>query len=110
MGKVTIMSDGYHSDLQCYVDRMEYDFQRHEGTIHTTGYTDMPACCALFERIDPAANVIYTVVDGRLDAIYKKRAPERRPAYGDGWQAYFPDREVVRESARWYGGTEEKVQ
>ena len=92
MGKVTILSSGYHRDLQCYVDKLEYDFHMHEGTIHTTGYTDMPACCALFEKVDPAAKVIFTVVEGQMDAVYKKCAPERKPAHGDGWQAYFPYR------------------
>jgi hypothetical protein len=96
MAKVTILSDGYHRDLQWYVDRMEHDFQKHEGTIHTTGYTDMPACCALFERIDPDVRVIHTIVEGRPDATYKKRAPERRLAHGDGWQAYWPVREAVQ--------------
>ena len=95
MASVTLLSEVYRQDLQCYVDTMEYDFEKHEGTVHTTGYPDMPACAALYEKFDPEVRAIHTVVEGRPDTVYKKCAPERNPAYGDGWQAYRPAPRLV---------------
>ena len=95
MTKVTLLSGVYRRDLQCYVDRMEYDFEKCEGTLHTTGYTDLPSCVALFEKYDPDVRVIYTVAGGKPGMVFKKCAPERNPAHGDGWQAYRPARNAT---------------
>ena len=88
MARVTLLSRVYRREVQCYVDRMEYDFDKCEGTLHTTGYSDLPSCVTLFSKFDPAVRVIHTVVEGKPDYTFKKHAPERNPAHGDGWQAY----------------------
>ena len=56
-GKGHPVIESLRQEVQCYVDRMEYDFDKCEGTLHTTGYSDLPSCVTLFLKFDPAVRV-----------------------------------------------------
>jgi hypothetical protein len=65
------MGAKYHADLQCYVDKLEYDFRARTGGLYADGYTDMDGCIRLFQHIDPNVRLIRTFVRLDADTIYK---------------------------------------
>lgn len=80
----------FHTAMQCYVDKVEYDPRTRVGALYADGYCDMPACVRLFLSIDPQVRQIRTFVrrtendtDYRPDTIYT-RDPVRE------WRAYLP--------------------
>ena len=77
----------FRDDVQCYVDRLEYDFQRRAGKLFMgeNSCTDMSGCIGLFKKIDPGVELIETIASPshpRRDTTYR---------LVDGkWQAYLP--------------------
>ena len=78
--------DHHHSsDLQCNVERIEYDFLRQLGVLRMpeANCCDMKGCIELFERIDPDVLRIETFAGGQPDTFYWRRASGR-------WEAGSP--------------------
>jgi hypothetical protein len=62
----------FHSELQCYVDKVEYDPRARIGRVYCGGCTDMDGCIVFFQRIDKEVRRIETFWDGKPDTIYLK--------------------------------------
>ena len=63
----------FHSDLGCYVQRLEYDFVTRTGTLIMCeiSCTDMGGCIDLFKRIDPKVVHIRTIAGSEPDTEYR---------------------------------------
>jgi hypothetical protein len=77
----------FNDETQCYVERLEYDFERRAGKLFMgeNSCTDMRGCTRLFTRIDPGVELIETFADppnARRDTTYRRIAGK--------WYAYLP--------------------
>lgn len=65
----------FHTELQCFVESIEYDFELRLGSVHIDagGCTDMSGAITLFERIDPTVIRIETFSDDKQDTVYVRR-------------------------------------
>jgi hypothetical protein len=81
----------FRDDVQCYVEKLEYDFQRRAGKLFMgeNSCTDMDGCIRLFKRIDPDVELIETIASPsspRRDTTYRRVAGK--------WKAYLPGEAV----------------
>ena len=74
----------FREDVQCFVDRLTYDFVDRVGVIELPdrSCTDMAGCIRLFSRIDPDVKIIQTVSGGKPDTQYRRCNRE--------WQSWLP--------------------
>ncbi|MBY3564113.1 hypothetical protein [Rhizobium laguerreae] len=74
----------YHSELQCSVLGISYDFSTRQGVLSMaeTNACDMRGCIALFTRIDPAVKTIQTFAGEIEDTSYR--------LVGKEWKANLP--------------------
>lgn len=73
----------FHSDFQCFVSSVSYDFTAKSGTafLHEGNCSSMDGSIRFFQNIDPTVLQIVTFGGGRADTLYVKRNGE--------WQALF---------------------
>jgi hypothetical protein len=73
-----IRQSPYHSELQCAVRGICYDFATQTGTLATAenNCADMAGAIALFTRIDSNVRTIATIAGGRDDTTYRRRGGE----------------------------------
>lgn len=76
----------YHSELQCSVLGISYDFSTRQGVLSMaeTNACDMTGCIAFFKRIDPKVESIRTVAGDNEDTSYR--------LIGKEWRARPPSR------------------
>ena len=75
----------FRDDVQCYVEKLEYDFVRRTGKLFMgeNSCTDMGGCIRLFKQIDQDVRLIETIRSGpQPDTTYRLVAGK--------WQAYLP--------------------
>lgn len=62
----------FHSDFQCFVRGITYDFESHVGQVHMTdgSCTDMSGCIKVFKRIDTDVVTIRTFSGEKPDTVY----------------------------------------
>jgi hypothetical protein len=80
--------EAFHSDLQCCVRTVSYDFRTRCGRLDMEGgdCCDMTACIAFFRAIDPQVSKIETFSGEEPDTSYIKRSW--------GWQSVGDDGRV----------------
>ncbi|MGZ9718834.1 hypothetical protein [Rhizobium miluonense] len=79
----------YHSELQCSVFSLSYDFVTRQGVLNMAETTacDMNGCIAFFQRIDPKVQAIQTKAGNLDDTSYL--------LVGKEWKANLPPRKEV---------------
>jgi hypothetical protein len=62
----------FREDLMCDVERLDYDFEKCEGTLYVPpqNCTDMETCVELFMAIDPEVRRIRVFSGDALDSRY----------------------------------------
>jgi hypothetical protein len=84
-GKDEHMTEIWNEQLQCHVERIEYDFCKRAGIVRMPwgNCTSMDGCIRLFEAIDEDVRTIQTIEADGLDTRYVRMLKNK-------WHAQSP--------------------